>query len=219
MLKKQMQAAEEEFLKTWKQGPTRLRWSKLPPQVGDPAPNLELQDSNGKRVSLRGFWRKRPALLMFWRHYGCGCGVDRATRLQEEYAGYVGAGANVLVIGQGEPERATAYAQKYGIPCPVLCDPDFRAYQAYGLLEGEPSLFLYDAPQDLQRRGDDATQRFIEGRREAGRPLVDDPWQLPGEFVVDRGGILRLTYRYNYCEDFPDPRVIVVVIREAVAES
>ena len=86
-------------------------------------------------------------------------------------------------------------------------------------MEGKPLLFLYDAPGDLQRREDDATQGFIDGRREAGRPLVDDPWQLPGEFVVDRAGVLRLTYRYNYCEDFPDPRVIVAAIREAVAES
>ena len=101
----------------------------------------------------------------------------------------------------------------------MLCDPDFQVYEAYGLLEGSPFLFLYDAPENLQRREGDATQRFIEERRKGGRPLVDDPWQLPGEFVVDRAGVLRLTYRYNYCEDFPDPRVLVAAIREAVAES
>ncbi|MFQ5951472.1 MAG: peroxiredoxin-like family protein, partial [Candidatus Geothermarchaeales archaeon] len=186
MSEKQMRAAEEEFLETWKRGPTRLRWSKLPPQVGDPAPDLELQDSNDRWVNLRDFWSDRSALLLFWRHYGCGCGLERATRLRKEYADYVAAGANVVVIGQGEPERATAYAAKYGIPCLVLCDPEFQAYEAYGLLEGKPLLFLYDAPEDLQRREDDATQGLIDGRREAGRPLVDDPWQLPGEFVVDR---------------------------------
>ncbi len=52
-------------------------------------------------------------------------------------------------------------------------------------------------------------------RRKMGRPLVDSPWQLPGEFVVDISGIIRLAYRYQYCENYPDPRVLVAAIREA----
>jgi hypothetical protein len=44
---------------------------------------------------------------------------------------------------------------------------------------------------------------------------VDSPWQLPGEFVVDRGGTIRLAYRYQYCEDFPDWLVLAAAIREA----
>lgn len=32
--------------------------------------------------------------------------------------------------------------------------------------------------------------------------------QQPGEFLADIDGILRLTYRYQYCEDFPDREVI-----------
>ena len=218
-LETQLQAAEDEFLKRWKRGPTRLRWSKLPPQVGDPAPNLELQDSSGKLVNLRDFWSDRPALLMFWRHYGCGCGLDRAKRLQKEYDDYITAEANVVVIGQGETERTTVYAQKYNIPCPMLCDPTYQTYEAYGLLEGKPLLFLYDAPEELLRRDDEATQAFIEAHHKAGRPLVDNPWQLPGEFVVSRTGIIHLAYRYQYCEDFPNPLVLIAAIREAAAES
>jgi hypothetical protein len=38
---------------------------------------------------------------------------------------------------------------------------------------------------------------------------------LPGEFVVDRGGIIRLAYRYQYCEDFPDPRVLTTALHLA----
>jgi len=156
---------------------------------------------------------------MFWRHYGCSCGLERASRLQKEYGDYASAGANVVVIGQGEPERAAAYAQKYGLPCPVLCDPDFRAYEAYGLLEGKPSQIVYDAPEEFLRRDYEAFLQLAEPRREAGRPLVDSPWQLPGEFVVDRAGVIRLAYRYQYCEDFPNPLVLLAAIREAVVET
>ena len=40
---KQIEAAEAEWLDLWKQGPTRLRWTKVPLQVGDLAPDFDLQ--------------------------------------------------------------------------------------------------------------------------------------------------------------------------------
>ncbi|MBI4415393.1 MAG: AhpC/TSA family protein [Euryarchaeota archaeon] len=214
-LEQLVKAAEEEWLEHWKRGPTRTRVANAP-QIGDRAPDLELEDFRGKRVRLSDFWRDRPALLLFWRHYGCGCGLERSKRLAAEYTDYVAAGANVVIVGQGEPERARAYAKKYGLPpCPILCDPAFHAYIAYGLPEAVPAQILYDAPEDLQRCELEAGLRFIAARREMGRPLVDNPWQLPGEFVVDASGTIRLAYRYQYCEDFPDPRVHVTAIMDA----
>jgi peroxiredoxin len=124
---KQIEAAEAEWLDLWKQGPTRLRWTEVPLQVGDLAPDFELKDTSGKPVHLRDFWSKGPALILFWRHYGCSCGVDRAKLLQNEYEDYIKLGASVVVIGQGEPERSRDYSQKHGIPCPVLCDPTYRS--------------------------------------------------------------------------------------------
>ena len=60
--------------------------------------------------------------------------------------------------------------------------------------------------------------KLAEERRMLKRPLVDNSWLLPGEFVVDREGVVRLAYRYNYCEDFPDYRVLTAAIREAKME-
>ena len=37
----QIKAAEKEWLDLWKQGPSRLRWTKVPLQVGDLAPDFE----------------------------------------------------------------------------------------------------------------------------------------------------------------------------------
>ena len=41
----QIEAAEKEWLDLWKKGQTRLRWDKVPLQVGDLAPDFELQDT------------------------------------------------------------------------------------------------------------------------------------------------------------------------------
>lgn len=219
VLESQVRTAEQEWLDHWKRGPTRLTWSQMPPQVGDTAPDFELPDSSGTRVDLRTFWRERPALILFWRQFGCGCGLQRAERLQKEYPDYVAAGANVVIIGQGDPVRAAAYAPKYGIPCPILCDAEERVYRAYGLLEGKPPQILFDAPEEFLRRDYEAGVKLAQVRREAGRPLVDNPWLLPGEFVVDRTGIIRLAYRWQYCEDFPNPLVHIAAIKEALAEG
>ena len=119
----QIETAEQEWLKHWKQGPTRLRWNRIPLQVGDKAVNLRLDDTAGGFVQLRDAWKDGPALLLFWRHYGCSCGIERAKRLQTEYADYAALGAKVIGIGQGEPERTAAYALNHNIPCPMQCDP------------------------------------------------------------------------------------------------
>ena len=211
-----VRAGEEEWLEGWKRGPTRLRWTQIPLQVGDRAPDYELLNSQGKTVKLSSFWVGKPALILFWRHYGCGCGMDRAKRLKGEYDGYVQAGANPLIVGQGEPERALDYAKKYELPpVPILCDPEYEVYEAYGLLEGKPSQIMFDAPKEFLDRDYEAGVQLAEERRDAKRPVVDNSWLLPGEFVVDQSGVIALAYRYNYCEDFPDHRVDLAAIREA----
>lgn len=218
-LEQQIANAEQEWMKSYERGPERTRWTKIPLQVGDAAPDFQLLDSSVNNVQLSSFWNGKPALLLFWRHYGCSCGRDRAARLQNEYAQYVELGANVVVIGQGEPERAAAYAEKNKIECPVLCDPTFTVYQAYDLLEGKTSQILFDAPDEYLKCDLEAGRQLQESRHGTERATVDSPWQLPGEFVVDKNGIIRLAYRYQYCEDWPNPLVLIAGIKEAIWEN
>lgn len=213
-----IEEAHRRWAEAWDRGPTRLRWDRAPLQVGDRAPDYELPDSQGHAVRLSSLWRSGPALLLFWRYFGCGCGLQRADRLKQEHAQYLAGGANVVVIGQGEPLRADAYRQKYEIPCPILCDPERKAYDGYGLLEGNEAQILFDAPDAMLRRERQAGEDFSRARREVGRTPVDSPWQLPGEFVVDVKGMVRLAYRYQYCEDYPNPLVLIAAIRAARGE-
>ena len=216
---KQIEAAEAEWLDLWKQGPTRLRWTEVPLQVGDLAPDFELKDTSGKLVHLSDFWRNGPALILFWRHYGCSCGVDRAKLLQNEYADYIKLGASVVVIGQGDPERSKDYSEKHDIPCPVLCDPTYRVYEAYDLLEGKPSQIIYDAPDEYLRIDYETGAQLQQSRHGTEGALVDSPWQLPGEFVVDQSGIIRLAHRYQHCEDWPNPSILIPAIKESIWQN
>jgi peroxiredoxin len=212
----QIQSAETEWLSLWKRGPTRLRWGKVPLQTGDAAPDFELQDSAGHAICLRDVWPAGPVLLMFWRHYGCSCGADRAQRLQSEYAAYKALGAQLFIIGQGGTAQAADYAARHELPCPVLCDPTRNVYEAYDLLEGQPSQIVFDAPDEFLKIDAGAGARLQESRHGTPRATVNSPWQLPGEFVIDTSGIVRLAYRYQHCEDWPNPLVLIAALKESV---
>jgi peroxiredoxin len=218
-VEQQTEAAEAKWREMWREGPQRLRWDHIPLQYGDAAPDLELRSTSGDPVRLSETWAHGPALLLFWRHFGCRCGMARGRALVAEYGSYIEAGATVVVIGQGEPERAAAYASKFKLPCPVLSDPARAAYAAFGLVEGTPSQILFDAPDAFLRCDYDAGVGLQDARRALGDPMVDSPWQLPGEFVIDGHGIVRLAYRYQHCEDYPNPSVLVAAIREAAGDG
>jgi peroxiredoxin len=207
------EAAEAEWLESWEVGPTRTRWEHVPLQRGDAAPDAELPDESGAIRRLSDFWSHGPALLLFWRHAGCSCGIDRAARLKDEFADYKAAGATVVAIGMGEPLRAERYRSLHGLPCPILCDPERAVYQAFDLLEGSTAQVLFDAPDEFLARDREAGQSLAAQRHGSDRAAVDSPWQMPGEFVVGQDGIVRLAYRYQYCEDYPDPRVLLASLR------
>lgn len=203
---------EKEFLRLWQSGPEMPRWESLPIQIGDPAPPFELPDQMGRIVSLRSLLEDGPAILLFWRHFGCGCGADRAHRLREELAAYRETGATVVIIGQGLPIQAAAYAEEENLDLPILTDRDRTVYRSYGLLDAQLPQVVFDAPQWLWSYDIETAERFVSMRRDSGRRLVNNPWLLPGEFVVDADGTLSHTHRYQHCEDFPDPRVLITAV-------
>ena len=207
-------AAERRWLASWLIGPTHTRYDALPVQQGDMAPDVELADTTGESRHLSEFWTHGPAIVIFMRHFGCSCLMERWEGLRGELADYQAAGARVVAICQAEPQRAEAVAARRGYAFPVLCDPELRAYRAFGLLEGLPAQILHAFPWQA---GDEETARtlFIEPRRGTERAVVDSPWQLPGEFVIGSNGRIALAHRYQYCEDFPPKTVLVGAIMSA----
>src|SRR5687767_6392813 len=108
-LQELVEAARAEWRDAWRAGPQRLCADG--PAAGEPAPDFELEDETGALRRLSELWEAEPAVILFWRHFGCGCGVARAERLRAEHDDYVRLGAQVAVVGQGEPARARAYKE------------------------------------------------------------------------------------------------------------
>lgn len=204
-------SAERRWLESWTAGPTEDPGRCL--LEGELAPDCTLLDHTGASRRLSEFWTTGAALVLFWRHFGCGCGVARAERLKAECAQYQEAGLELVIVAQGEPPRAAVYRDEHELPCPVLCDPDGTIYRAYGIGHWQVERVLFDAPAEYWSHPRDLGVAFQDARRAGGRPPVDDPWRAVAEFVVGGDGRIRLTYAYQHCEDFPEPRVLTTAAR------
>jgi peroxiredoxin len=210
----QLEKAQQKWLDLWRRGPLRTRWRSMPLQIGDLAPSLRLQDHRGETVDLASVWRNRPALLVFWRHFGCSAGFARAQALRESW-GELAAGLHVVAIGQAEPERTAWYVRRRDLPVAMtfLCDPEGLAYEAFGLLDGLPHQVLFRLPEPMQRRDFEAGVAVAAQRRHAGDPLVDSPWLMPGEFLVDASGVVHMAHRYTHIFDAPEPAILLAALR------
>ena len=211
------QAAEETWIQEFLEGPSRTRLDERPIQVGDAAPDLVLPDTAGEAQRLSAYWADGPVHLVFLRHFGCGCLADRWEELQPALPRITEAGATMVAVCQADPVRAAAVAERRGYTFPLLCDPERKGYLAYGLPDGVPATITQDFPW---KPGDRETaEQWTASRRGTERALVDHAWQLPGEFVIARGGRLELTHRAQFCEDFPPTVVLLAAIASANASA
>ncbi|MHC4421860.1 MAG: SDR family NAD(P)-dependent oxidoreductase, partial [Planctomycetota bacterium] len=72
-------------------------------------------------------------------------------------------GAELVIVGNGAPHFAAAFREDYQLDCPLLVDPELRAYRAAGLRRGRVEAL---SPAEL-------AYRYVSG--EAGdHPPVDD---------------------------------------------
>jgi peroxiredoxin len=195
--KQAIELGEEGLFPIWQNRPEVTRWDTLPAQVGDAAPGFALPDQTATTVSLDGVLAAGPAVALFWHHVACGYGVERVQRLRDELANYRATGASVLIIGQGLPVQAAAFGEEQELDLPILTDQDRSTYRAYGLLGAALPQVGFDAPQWLWSHSVETAKRFIEDRQIAERRLINNPWLLPGEFVIGADGTLKHAHRYQ----------------------
>jgi NAD(P)-dependent dehydrogenase (short-subunit alcohol dehydrogenase family) len=94
-------------------------------------------------------------------------------------------GAELVIIGNGAQNFAAAFREDFDLDCPILVDPELRAYRSAGLRRGRVELLS-------PRLAGNALRALRSGSRQTG--VEGDPWQLGGVFVIRPGG--DVTYRY-----------------------
>lgn len=102
-------------------------------KVGDPAPDLTLEDASGKPFALAEAWRKGPAVVFFYpKDETPGC-TEQACTFRDRFDEFVESGAQVIGISSDSVASHEKFRAKHSLNFPLLSDPQQLARAAFGV--------------------------------------------------------------------------------------
>lgn len=103
------------------------------PEAGQPVPDFELPDQQGKTRKL-GDWRGKWLVLYFYpKNDTPGC-TEEACTFRDDWLQLQALGAEVVGISVDSSASHAAFAQKYKLPFPLLADEKGEVAARYGTL-------------------------------------------------------------------------------------
>jgi peroxiredoxin Q/BCP len=101
--------------------------------VGDKAPDFQLTDQAGRRVSLADFRGKKAVVLYFYpKDETPGC-TKEACSFRDSYEDFVGAGAEVIGVSGDSVDKHKSFAEHHRLPFTLLADEGNKLRKAYGV--------------------------------------------------------------------------------------
>lgn len=169
---------------------------------GQLAPNFDVEDFNGRRVTLSSY-RGRSVLLSFYRAAVCPLCNLRLSHVIRRYPAYQRAGLDVIAFFESTSERAHEYLDRQQAPFPIIADHARVMYTEYGLESSMlGALRALVARLPMYR---EAAQRKIGSSTLLENVVRMDGrmGRMPGDFVVGADGRIRLAYYAHDAGDFP----------------
>jgi peroxiredoxin Q/BCP len=102
------------------------------PDVGDAAPDFELQNQDGETVKLSDLRGKTVVLYFYPKADTPGC-TTQACGIRDRSGEYESAGALVLGVSPDKPKALRKFADKYELPFTLLSDEGHKVAEAYGV--------------------------------------------------------------------------------------
>jgi peroxiredoxin Q/BCP len=100
--------------------------------VGDAAPGFELPDQNGELHSLEDYRDKWVALYFYPRDGTPGCTTE-ACEFRDDIFKFRRMGAQIIGVSLDDEKSHKKFAEKHGLPFPLLADPEGITAEAYGV--------------------------------------------------------------------------------------
>lgn len=124
--------------------------------------------------------------------------------MREEHPRFDDAGARLATVFMGPPPSVGDFCRDRDVPFDCFADPDRSGYRAFGLARGSPRQWLVGGGVIK------GTARLLRKGVAAGLPDTgQDVRQLPGTFVVARGGTVRLAHYNRDSSDDPPVELLL----------
>ena len=104
------------------------------PTVGQAAPAFRLQDQGGKWHALSDYRGKWVAIYFYPKDDTPGC-TTQACSFRDNIFAFGKEGAVILGISVDDVSSHKAFAEKHGLPFPLLADADKAVSKSYGVLK------------------------------------------------------------------------------------
>lgn len=101
------------------------------PEPGKKAPSFTLKNQDGETVRIGDFKGERLVLYFYPKADTPGC-TTQACSIRDSWKDYAEAGLTVLGVSADEPEKLTAFKEKYDLPFDLLSDPTHKMIERYG---------------------------------------------------------------------------------------
>ena len=174
-------------------------------KFNDPAPDLELPDTEEKLVRLSSLWKRQVLVLAFTRHFGCPQCKEMVDALSTAAPDFKQKKLALAFVTQGTPETAKIFCEERAPGQLCLADPAREAYRAYGLERATLwQTFLSWRVWQSNRR-----LKQERGWNTDLPPAGQDAMQLAGTFVIGRDGRIRLPYYYDDIADHPPVELLL----------
>jgi len=109
-------------------------------------------------------------------------------------------GAELIIVGNGQPQHAIDFRETEHVESPLYVDPELQAYAAAGLKRGLRSSL---SPGVILR----GLRAFGEGKRQGA--TMGDPWQQGGVFIIRPGNRVDFSYISAEAGDHPSAEAIL----------
>ena len=100
--------------------------------LGDQAPDINVQTDSGEDFRLSAMKGKRVVLYFYPRADTPGCTVE-ACEFRDQIKAFGKQGAAVIGVSPDKPAAQAKFKQKYDLPFTLLADQDRAAAEAYGV--------------------------------------------------------------------------------------
>jgi len=116
-------------------------------------------------------------------------------QLHRSKARFEDKGFQIVLVGLGTADQAEAFKKKFSLSFPLICDPEKKLYQAYGL--GRGSVASMASPTLLLKGLKTLSRGHTPGVPQG------DVMQMPGVFLIDTSGNIRYAHYSKDPSDNP----------------